>query len=182
MGRFVYATFVGLIGAGLVHLAIVLLLPRLSENDVWRQIEEKAALNDPVRLDRYGVELGAARTLDPMFAVIACRYDLASGPFSITAPPTGDFWSVAIFDDFGRILFSANDRIVATENLDIVVARAEQLRILQQTSRPEFSNAVLTEASRDKGFAVLRIFRPDGTYEPVVRAFIDRIACGATPI
>lgn len=182
MSRYVYATLVGLVGAALVHLAIVLLLPRLSENDVWRQIEARAALNDPVRLDRYGVELNAADTLDPMFAVIACRYDLAAGAFSITAPPTGDFWSVAIFDDLGRILFSANDRIVATENLDIVIARPQQMRILQQAPRPEFTNAVLTEANRDKGFAVLRIFRPDDTYEPVVRAFIDRIACGTSPL
>ena len=182
MARFIYATLVGLVGAALVHLAVVLLLPRLSEKDVWRQIEANAAINDPVRLDRYGVELAAVRTLDPMFAVIACRYDLSDGAFSITAPPTGDFWSVAVFDDFGRILFSANDRIVATENLDLVIALPLQMRILRQSPRPEFTNAVLTETNRDKGFAILRVFRPDDTYEPVVRAFIDSVVCATSPL
>lgn len=182
MVRYVYAGLVGLVGAAFVHLAIVLMLPQLSENDAWRQIEEKAAVNDPVRLDRYGVELSAARTLDPMFAVIACRYDLSAGLFSITAPPTGDFWSVAVFDDLGRILFSANDRIVATENLDLVMALPLQMRVLQQSPRPGLANAVLTEANRNKGFAVLRVFRPDETYEPVVRDFIDRIDCETIPL
>ncbi|WP_223477125.1 DUF1254 domain-containing protein [Oricola indica] len=182
MGRIIYATLVGLVGAALVHLAVILMLPQLSENDVWRQVETRVALNDPVRLDRYGVELAAARTLDPMFAVIACRYDLSAGIFSITAPATGDFWSVAVFDDLGRIRFSANDRIVATENLDLVVAQPLQMRILRQSPRPELADAVMAETNRSSGFVVLRIFRPDETYEPVVREFIDRINCNTTPI
>lgn len=182
MARFVYATLVGIVGAALVHLAIVLMLPQLSENDVWQQIEAKGTENEPIRFDRNGVELSAARTLDPMFAVMACRYDLTNGVFSITAPPTGDFWSVAVFDDIGRIVFSANDRIVASENLDLVIALPLQMRFLQQASRPEFANAVLTEANRAEGFAVLRVFRPDETYEPVVRDFIDRVECVSTPL
>lgn len=182
MGRWIYASLVGIVGAALVHLAIILMLPQLSENDVWRQIEARAAINDPVRLDRYGVELSAAGTLDPMFAVIACRYDLANGVFSITAPASGDFWSVAVFDDLGRIVFSANDRIVAAENLDLVIALPLQMRFLLQSPRPGFDNAVMTEANRDEGFVVLRIFRPDETYEPVVREFVDRIDCNSIPL
>ena len=87
-----------------------------------------------------------------------------------------------MFDDLGRIVFSANDRIVASENLDLVIALPLQMRFLQQASRPEFANAVLTEANRSEGFAVLRVFRPDETYEPVVRDFIDRVECASTPL
>ena len=43
-------------------------------------------------------------------------------------------------------------------------------------------NAVLTETNRSDGFAVLRVFRPDETYEPVVRDFIDRVECASTPL
>lgn len=182
MIRVVYTSFVGLVGAALVHVAIVLLLPQLSENDVWRQIEANSALNDPVRLDRYGVDLVAARTLDPMFGVIACRYDLDNGVFSMTAPASGDFWSVAVFDDLGHIVFSANDRIVASENLSLVVAAPLQIRVMQEAPREVFADSVMVEAKRDQGFAVLRIFRPDETYDPVVADFIERIDCSSTEL
>lgn len=177
MVKYVYASIVGLVGAALIHIAIVLLLPQLSENDVWRQIETNSELYDPVRLDRYGVELSASRTIDPMFGVIACRYDLTDGVFSMTAPSSGEFWSVAVFDDLGHIVFSANDRIVAAENLDLVVTLPLQLRVLQESPREAFANAVLVESRRNQGFAVIRIFRPDETYESFVADFVSGIDC-----
>ncbi|GAB4361095.1 MAG: membrane protein [Oricola sp.] len=184
MARILYATLAALVGAALIHLAIVLMLPQLSANDVWRQIESNTQLNTPMRLDHAanGVEIAAARSLDPLFAVIACRYDLADGVFSITAPGTSDFWSVAVFDDYGRILFSANDRIVASDDLDLAVALPLQMRALQQTPRAEYAQAVLAESERNEGFVVIRIFRPDNTWEPVVEDFIDNVECSANPL
>lgn len=184
MARFLYTTLVGLVGAALVHLAIVLLLPHLSANDAWRQLESRAEPYTPLRLDNAsnGAAISAARTLDPMFAVMACRYDLADGVFSITAPGNSDFWSVAVFDDFGRILFSANDRIVASGDLDLVVALPLQMRALQQSPRAEYANAILTEAERSEGFVVVRVFRPDGTWEPSAEEFIGNVECGAHPL
>lgn len=184
MARMLYATLVGLVGAALVHLAIVLMLPQLSANDVWRQIESESELNVPLRLDRAanGTRIAAARTLDSTFAVVACRYDLANGVFSITAPGNGDFWSVAVFDDYGRILFSANDRIVASGKLDLAVALPLQMRALQQTPRAEYAEAILTEAERNEGFVVIRVFRPDDTWEPLVEELIDNVECITNPL
>jgi uncharacterized membrane protein len=184
VARLFYATLVGMLGAALVHLAIVLMLPHLSANDVWRQIEARTALYEPVRLDRSanGTGIAAARTLDPMFAVVACRYDLSGGVFSVTTPGNDEFWSVAVFDDFGRILFSANDRIVATGNLDLAVALPLQMRSLQQNPRAEFADTILTEAQRSEGFVVIRAFRPDETWEPVAEEFADNVKCGTNPL
>ena len=183
MTRFFYATVVGLVGAAFIHLAIVLMLPHLSANDVWRQIEAATERYEPLRLDRGpGAAIAAARTLDPMFAVFTCRYDLADGVFSIAAPENGEFWSVAVFDDFDRILFSANDRIVASGSLDVAVALAPQMRVLQQTPRSIFTNSILTQANRREGFVVVRLFRPDPTWEPVVEAFIDKVDCRPNPL
>jgi len=184
MARFLYATLVGLVGAALVHVAIVLMLPHLSANDVWRQIEAKTALYQPARLDRNGDGplIAAARSLDPMFAVAACRYNLADGVFSITAPGNGDFWSIAVLDDFGRILFSANDRIVATDDLELVVALPLQMRVLQQNPRADFADAIMAEAGRSEGFVVVRTFRPDTTWEPVAEEFLQNVECRANPL
>ncbi|MFZ2101676.1 MAG: DUF1254 domain-containing protein [Oricola sp.] len=184
MAKWAYATLVGLVGAALVHLAIVLMLPQLSANDVWRQIQAETKPYVPARLDRSGngIDIAAARSLDPMFAAIACRYDLNDGPLLVTAPGNGDFWSVAVFDDYGRILFSANDRIVAADGLGLVVALPLQLRVLQQTPRAEMADTISTESNRAEGFVVVRLFRPDETWEPVAEDFLRRVECKAVPL
>lgn len=184
MVRFLYAALVGIVGAVVVHLSIVLMLPHLSANDVWRQIATETEPYEPTRLDRHGdgPDLAAARSLDPLFAVISCRYDLTDGPFSVTASGGGNYWSVSVFDDHGRVLFSANDRIVATGDLDLVVAESAQMRQLKQNPRDEFANAIVTESLRDEGFVVLRMFRPDGTWEPAAEDFVRTVDCRANPL
>jgi uncharacterized membrane protein len=178
MVRLIYATLAGLVGASFVHVAIVLLLPILSENDAWRQMQANATAYEPLRLDG-NAGLIASRRLDPMFAVAACRYDLGDGVFRITAPPAGAYWSVAVFNDRGRVVFSANDRIAASETLDLAVALPLQLRLAQQNLPESLAGAILTESQRREGFVLVRIFRPDRTWTPATEAFISGIECGA---
>lgn len=184
MARMLYATVIALVGAALVHLAIVLMLPHFSTNDAWRQLENGVEPYIPVRLDRSanGSKLAAAQSVDPMFVVVACRYDLNDGVFVVNAPNIGDFWSVAVFDDFGRAIFSANNRIVVSDTLQLAVALPLQLRSLQQTPREAYADAVFAQTRSSRGFVVLRMFRPDSSWEPVAREFADNIECSANPL
>lgn len=182
MGKIVYATLIGLFGAALVHLVIVLLLPRLSDNDAWRQLQAKTPLYEAVRLDGDTDRFPAAQSLDPLFAVFACRYDLSDGVFSITAPGNAEFWSVAVFDDSGTIVFSANDRIAASDSLNLGVALPPQIRTLQQDPLPALDDAIVTPSQRREGFVVMRVFRPDRSWEPVVDRFIAETRCEPIPV
>jgi uncharacterized membrane protein len=181
MGKFVYATLLGLVGAAFVHLAIVLLLPSFSGNDIWRQIEAEAQSYEPLRMDGQIGGIAASQFLDPMFAAYACRYDLADGVFSITAPGNAEFWSVAAFDDRGDILFSANDRIAASKRINLAIALPPQIRSLQQTPSPELESAIVAPSDRRRGFVVVRVFKPDPSWEPVVDRFIAQTRCATVP-
>jgi uncharacterized membrane protein len=182
MLRLLYTVVLGLVGALFVHVAIVLLLPLLSANDVWRQIQAKAEPYQVFRLDGAGETLAAARQLDPMSSVVACRYDLIDGVLRVTAPNGADFWSIAVFDDRGHILFSANDRIVASDNLDLAVALPAQMRAMQQNLPGDMTNAILTESGRSEGFVIVRVIRPDESWKPVAEAFLGRVQCGSRPL
>lgn len=182
MAKFLLMTFVGLIGAALVHLAIVLMLPRLSENDVWRQIETETAPYRALRLDSQSNGLAMARSLDPMFTEFVCRYDLVDGMFTLTNDAKADFWSVAIFDDRGRIVFSSNDRISPSRRIRLGVAMPAQIRAIQQDPRDELRGSIVAEARRSKGFAIVRLFRPDPSWEQVVQSFIAQTRCAPVPV
>ncbi len=175
-------TFLGLTGAALVHLAIVLMLPRLSENDVWRQIETETAPYRALRLDSQSDRLAMAKSLDPMFAEFVCRYDLAEGMFTITNDTNADFWSVAIFDDHGRIVFASNDRISPSRRIRLGVAMPSQIRAIQQDPRDELRGSIVAESRRSEGFAIVRLFRPDPSWEQVVRNFIAQTQCAPVPV
>ena len=86
-------------------------------------------------------------------------------------------WTVAVFDDLGNVLFSGNDRLAATEEIDLAVATRSQMRGLQQDTPPAFSDTVMTEAARGQGFAVVRIYRPDESWEATVDDFMSRLDC-----
>ena len=181
MFRLLYATVIGLVGAGAVHLTVILMLPAFSSNDVWQQIEARSDRYEIIRLDRRD-EFATARLLDPNFAVFACRFDLADGVFSLKAPGNIDYWSVAILDDRGTILFSANDRIAATKNIDLSIALPPQMRFLRQNPSALIENSIMTGAARRMGFAVIRVFRPDPTWEPVVGRFVAQARCASVPV
>ena len=182
MFRLFYATVIGLVAAGAIHLTVIMLLPAFSSNDVWQQIEAESAPYDVIRLDRRADRFTTARHLDPSFAVFACRFDLADGVFSLKAPGSIDYWSVAIFDDRGTILFSANDRIAATRNIDLSIALPPQIRYLRQNPNALIENSIMTGAVRREGFAVIRVFRPDPTWEPVIGRFAAQARCASVPV
>ncbi|WP_421852514.1 DUF1254 domain-containing protein [Oricola sp.] len=182
MFRFLYATVIGVVGAGLIHLAVILLLPLFSSNDVWQQIEAQSQPYEIVRLDGRADRFAAARVFDPNFAVFACRFNLADGVFWIRSPGNIDYWSVAVFDDRGAILFSANDRIAATKAIDLSVALQPQIRFLRQNPKALLENSIMTGAARREGFAVVRIFRPDPSWEPVVERFASQMRCTSLPV
>lgn len=180
MFRFIYATFVGLIGAVLVHLAIVLILPRLSSQDLWTQVEPISEINVPFRLDT--TDTAAAKSIDPLFTVAACRFDLADGIFAMKASGRVEFWSVAVFDDRGNVLFSGNDRVAATDEIDIAIATRLQTRSIRQDRPAALDGAIITESAREKGLAVVRLYQPNDSWKAVAEEFVAGMGCTSVPV
>ena len=75
----------------------------------------------PARPDANGVA-----GLDPLFVNGACRINLGDAPAGITVDASDRFWSVALYDPQGAIVFSLNDRTAVEGRLDMIVVNAEQ--------------------------------------------------------
>ena len=172
----VYAICLGLLGAGIVHIAILLLLPAFSSQDAWSRLAGRSPLYAWARLDGAGTD-PAARALDPFFFSTACRFDLTDGPVRIRAAGVAPFWSISVYDRAARNLFSFNDRTSPDGELDAVVATPARLIELRNELPAEMRGAVLIEADIDEGMTVVRAFVPDDTWTGEVTAFLNGLTC-----
>jgi uncharacterized membrane protein len=177
MLRFVYALLIGLVGAGIVHIAVLLLLPRFSERDAWSSLAEAADYYKAVRLDAGDGSPPIVKAVDPLFHAAGCRFDLDEGPVHIRAPGTVPFWSVSIYNRAGQNVYSFNDRATNNGSLDFVVLTTAQMIEVRKQVPEEFQRAIFVEAPIGEGIVVVRSFVPDPTWEETTSEFLARIAC-----
>ena len=118
---------ISLVGAGIVHIAVLLLLPQFSERDAWSSLAEAADYYKAVRIDAGDGSPPIVKAVDPLFHAAGCRFDLDEGPVHIRAPGNVPFWSVSIYNRAGQNVYSFNDRATDNGALDFVVLTSAQM-------------------------------------------------------
>ena len=100
----------GLLLGGIIHIAVVFMIPLFANRDAWAQMKQfgRDGKFHQLPIPEAGSEPLAS--LDPRMIYSVCRFSLGQGPVRITASLPEDFWSVAIFDRRGRNIYSLNDR------------------------------------------------------------------------
>lgn len=178
MTRLFYATLVGLVGAAVVHLSVIFLLPLVSTDTSWNRVAAQVAEDQPYRPGEGRDALGTgAFGPDPFFVTVICRYDLGAGALHVRSPGLAPLWTVGIHDSLGNLIFSANDRLVAGRRLDLAVVDASQLRFVRQNAPPELAEAIIAPAARPTGFVAVRAFQPDPSWDSVIERFVDGMVC-----
>jgi uncharacterized membrane protein len=180
MLKLLHAIILGIVGAGIVHIIVLLLIPRYSEKDAWTLISEAgpAYAMVPLKNSKAGEEV--LSDADPMFQVAACRFDLSDGTVQITAEGKVPFWSLSVFDRRGTNIYSLNDRSATNNRLDIVIATPAQLLEMRKAPPEQFEESVVIEADAQEGIAVLRSFVPDPTWAPIVQQHLAGVTCEPT--
>ncbi|MDQ6436862.1 DUF1254 domain-containing protein [Mesorhizobium sp. LHD-90] len=170
-----YALIIGLVGAGIVHIIVLLLVPEFADRNAWTRLAAIAPLNRTTPLEGDALDLIASP--DPAFQVAACRFDLASGTLHVAAAGKVPFWSASVYDRGGRALFSLNDRSGTGEALDFVVLTPEQMIGIRHDLPEEFAKSVFVEIPADEGMLLVRAFAPDASWKPLVSRFIAGMRC-----
>ena len=180
MRKLLYTLLLGLVGAAIVHLAIVFLLPEYSTKDGWSRMSAIADYYETVSLQNNPSGPLPASD-DPFIEAASCRFNLEDGPLHIRSDGTAPFWTLALFDERGLNTFSLTDRTSTTPSLDVVVMTSGQMQQLEIEIPTELSQALLLETSVIEGFVLVRSFVPDETWQPSVRSFLNDIRCTALP-
>lgn len=177
MRKLLHALAVGIVGAGIAHIVILLLVPSFSERDAWSRLAMVAGPNKVVRLDADIGGTPVVKALDPSFFEAACRFDLSEGVVRIDNAGKVPYWSASVYDRGGENIYSFNDRTATDGSLDFVVVTPAQMIELRKDLPPEFEKSIFVETPIDKGIVVVRAFVPDESWKPTVSRFLDGINC-----
>ena len=175
--RLLYLTAVTLLIAGIVHILILLLIPSYAAKDAWAKLDSAdnfwkfASVSSSTRDDV------AIPLLDPAFSISACRFDLNEAPLKVQANGNLAFWSVAIFDRWGRNIYSFNDRTAIEGQLSLLVVNAVQMARLRKDQPDELKESVLVEANQGQGFVLIRALQPDASWKPIIDTYLQNAEC-----
>jgi uncharacterized membrane protein len=169
----------GLLVGGIIHVAIVFLVPTLAGKDAWAAMGRLGPDGQfhVVPMPEAGAE--AIPDLDPRMMDAVCRFSLAGGPVRVSANLPDEFWSVAIFDRRGRNVYSLNDRAAERAHLDLAILTPVQMAQMRQNPPASLESAIVLEQPLDLGFVVIRAFVPDDSMLPTVTAALAGADCAA---
>lgn len=177
MLRLVYAIVAGIVGAGIVHILVLLLLPDFSDRDPWIRLSGQTQLFAMARIDHTPGGDVIRRSADPQFYVGACRFDLSEGIAHIEAAGKVPFWSVSVYNRSGQNLYSFNDRSAAEGQLDFAVATPAQLIDIRKDLPEELASSIYVEADIVEGIALVRAFVPDESWAPRLADYMSGMTC-----
>lgn len=160
-----------------VHLVVILTLPALASNDVYARVRDIGVVNKTVLLPR--VEPGAANPLrlDPDLAYAVCRLDLRNGPGEVAGTLPLAFWSVAVFDSTGTVIYSTTNRDGIGQTLGLGVFDQGQTRLLAEQKIDVAPGLLIVETTRDDVFVVVRLAPPQPAMRDRYEAQLSRLAC-----
>lgn len=177
MGKLLYAVALGVVGAGIVHITILFLLPVYTNQDAWTRLAQTVTLNE---MAVTGEDAGAGRTIgpgNPLFRSAACRFDLSDGVVHVHGDDKVPFWSMSIYDKTGLNIFSFNDRTATEGLLDFAILTPAQMLEIRKALPQKLESSIFVEADVGEGMLVVRAFVPDDSWEDQATAFLDGLAC-----
>lgn len=174
VNRLFYAIVLGLLGAVIVHICVLLLVPHYARYNAWSWLRQDARA---YRLQDLDADNPVMKTADPLFRLKACYFNLANGPVHITAKGQVPFWSLSIYNHTGINLYSLNNRTAPNGALDMVVSDPIQMIDFKQSMAATYMHSVLTAQNISNGFFILRVLKPSADWDKQVEAFLASASC-----
>lgn len=189
MGKIFLAILIGLVGAGIVHIAIILSLPGQAENDAWSRLSRLGPLLQTVRI---GFEEPAPEGhvaspagfvfVDPAFIDVACRFSVEDGPVRLFSDEKTRFWTASIYGRNGDNLYSISERVALDGRLDLLVGTAEQLDLARVEGSSNEIPTVPVAITGEEGYLTVRVLVASESARPFADRFARSVTCRpATP-
>ncbi|AGF74267.1 hypothetical protein BAnh1_03850 [Bartonella australis AUST/NH1] len=174
MTKFIYAALLTSIGAVVVHICVLFLVPYYTQHNTWERLEKTGKYYQFVDLDPKDP---IRRSADPLFLFKVCKFNLKNGPVHLTTPPITQFWSLSVYTYEGTIFYSINDQTAPNAVLNLIVGTPIQVMTLRQSKSKNETDPVLVAKKLNKGFAILRIFTPSLSTKKESEAFLSSATC-----
>lgn len=162
-----------------IHITVVLALPSLATRDLWTRLADIGTTGSVTVLPAAAQGVPNPLRLDPELAYGVCRLDLTTAPGVLTGVLPNAFWSVAIYDRSGTVIYSTTNRDGIGQVLDIGVFNPSQTRLLAQQRLDIAEGLLIVESSSDDVIAVVRLALPHPAMRARFEAALTQLSCGA---
>ena len=181
MTRLILWLLGGALLGGIIHILVILTLPMLADETTWSRVSAFEAKNHMLILPE--VEAGKPNPLqlDPELVYGLCQVDLSDGPAYLRGTLPDAFWSLALFNEAGAVIYSTTNRDGIGQTVDLGIFNAAQTRLLAQQQLDIEEGLVVVEAPSDRLFVLVRLSPP---HEVMRKRFAERLSavrCGPRP-
>ena len=174
--RIIYYALCALVLAGIVHIAIILLIPTYGTRDAYAVISRK--MEPFVFRQIAGTGSGTLLSdIDPFFSYGVCRFELSQAGMLMSGPKIDSFWSATVLDEDGTVIYSLNSRTALDRKLDLILLNAVQILRLREAQPVEAETAVIVETDVKAGFVVLRVLTPDESWQEPADNYLKTVSC-----
>jgi len=168
----------GVIFGVIIHIAVMLGLPSLATHTAWSRVAALGADNIAVVLPAVAPGAPNPLQLDPALSYAVCRVNLGSGPAVVTGTLPDAFWSLAIFDSDGSVIYSTTNRDGIGQNLSLGIFNAEQTHLLAQQRIDIADGLLIVESDRNDIFVLVRAAPPYQAMRKRFETALAGITCG----
>ncbi|WP_338722938.1 DUF1254 domain-containing protein [Devosia sp. XK-2] len=168
----------GLLLGGIIHIATILALPLLAEETAWSRVSTFEAKNRMVVLDAMTQGAPNPLHLDPELSYGLCQIDLSDGPAYLNGVLPDAFWSVAVYDQNGIVIYSTTNRDGIGQTVDMGVFNPAQTRLLAQQEIDITEGLLIVEAASNDLFVLVRLSAPHAAMRARFEAELSEISCG----
>ena len=168
----------GLILGGIIHITAILTLPLLAEETTWSRVSALEANNRVLVLDRVTQGDPNPLHLDPELSYGLCQIDLGEGPAYLNGVLPDAFWSVAVYDQNGIVIYSTTNRDGIGQTVDMGIFNAAQTRLLAQQQIDIAEGLLIVEAPTNQLFVLVRLSPPHEAMRTRFEQELSEITCG----
>jgi uncharacterized membrane protein len=163
--------------AGIVHLATVLVLPRMATQDAYARVSAITPVNAVVPVPTPTPEKAIMPFMDPAFEVSICRYDLSAGPLKFSVPISQAYTSVSFYTRSDVAYYAINDRAAGRRVIELDLMTATQRAELPENEEITAADRLIVTSPTVTGLIVIRALAAEPGWVPHVRSVLAAAQC-----
>lgn len=177
MRSLLVAVAIGLVGAVIIHILIIMGVPHLAEDTAWVRVNELGPVDSFHALPEKPAPPSGLVETNPFLRSAICVFDATDGPIHISDGDAPPFWSLAVFDPHSNEVFSMNDRSAVERRVDLTLATETQMIALQHAKPDSLGKSIFVQLPQASGYVVLRTIAEDATWDRIASRFLSAARC-----
>lgn len=176
MLKFLLAIVTGLVGAAVLHILLILILPFNSNVDAWSKVQNLGVAfefyslaNEPNETELYNEDI--------FIQTAVCHYILDEGPVQIVADQPTEIWTLALFDAGSNEIFSMSARSAINGEVNFILGTKGQLLNLRSEEPELIAETIAIEVADIEGYVALRSIVPSISSLEEAQNFLTNALC-----